>query len=616
MPSKAVAFIDSHEAESKDIIQAIGNDIIGAAWKDIDGVTSITNRWVKAYDIQADTWVTYQPQTRPFTQGMYKHTDGKLYPVFKVKDMIAYRTPHDNAYVVDAQGYMNEVGDSTNTPLGTKIQVKEITYGGGTVLGVPGILLANVDDPTDLLVGKRCVVVEQKRKELDGITITSDVQWNEFQYVTDMPSDWNQILATVGLSIRGYYGNEVDAGFSGWVGALINIVVADLYTFTERYYTADLTNYTDGIFVMKCTPDVPVGTTPENYHVMFRHPNGQYNYFDVYYGKGFTGVDPAGDSTTTYNLACDLATVGRGLTPTIINQKEAEAAHLRSLSGTGGAYISPSHDWALDYDGVTKLRSPAAHFYYGADSEQAYLVNKKRRLDYLVEYSISVNNDRVCLVIEGDPSPDLDGYYRGLAYIGRINAFNSQDTSGNFAVTVGMGHLRASKTGVLLDDIRQDANAAYSGFGRYTSNGMYSVSMLKTRSNVLFQAYYPAFITQLPNYSGVGTIPAQLSNLELESDGFQPSSWINKYLASPIYLVHQYEGYRGYMEGIVAITDWNLVNKDELVVDTEEWKDAENHALGTYTETYKFFSLNSPVSFLKRSANPTKMTIAILKEVK
>src|SRR5690606_13479109 len=142
---------------------------------------------------------------------------------------------------------------------------------------------------------------------------------------------------------------------------------------------------------------------------------------------------------------------------------------------------------------------------------------------------LSVNNNRVCIVIEGDPSPDIDAYYRSFAYIGKIIPFNDSDQYGNFGITVGMGDLDTNKTGFVPDDIKQDKNPQYSGFGRYTSNGMYSFSMLRTRSQVLFQAYYPAFITQLPNYGSVGTLPPGLAKLELERNGFQASEWTSKY---------------------------------------------------------------------------------------
>lgn len=243
--------------------------------------------------------------------------------------------------------------------------------------------------------------------------------------------------------------------------------------------------------------------------------------------------------------------------------------------------------------------------------------NKKRRPDYLVAYTLSVNNDRVVLVLEGDPSPNIHSYYRSFGYIGKIVPFNDYDHGGNFGVTVGMGDLRTDMTGYTKNDILTDLNPdIYAKYGEYTSNGMDSMSMLKTRSNVLFQRYYPAFISHLPNYPSVGKLPPGLSKLIVDTDGFQKSLWTGKYHASPIYLVHQAEGYRGYMDGVVAIYDHNLVNRDELIVDTEILKDPSKPALGTWTEVYKFFSIKSPLNLFKHSPSPDVITIAFLKEIK
>lgn len=138
-----------------------------------------------------------------------------------------------------------------------------------------------------------------------------------------------------------------------------------------------------------------------------------------------------------------------------------------------------------------------------------------------------MNNNRVTLVLEGDPAPDIEGYYRSFGYIGRIIPFNETDYGGNFGVTVGMGDMVKEKTGFQISDIRVDQNPEYAKFGRNTSNGMYSLSMFRTKSNVLYQAYYPAFITQLPSYSGVGSIPSDLSKLILDKtkNFFQASVW-------------------------------------------------------------------------------------------
>ncbi|MGZ0051968.1 hypothetical protein [Brevibacillus gelatini] len=381
-------------------------------------------------------------------------------------------------------------------------------------------------------------------------------------------------------------------------------------------YVANPVHFYDRTVVLKAVPDVPPDESPYDYFVMLKHPTGQYNYIDLYYGKGFSGKNPSGNSVDTYLLACDVSTVLPGKVPVVIDQKQAELQYNKWNDPTDtDKYIPPHEAWAVDYDEKVEIKSPGSHFFYGADSVVSWVPNKKRRPDYWVEYNLSVSNDRVAIVIVGDPSPDMDAYYSSFAYIGKTIPFAEYDHKGNFGITVGMGDLTKEKTGFLPSDIKQDTNPAYSGWGRYTSNGMYSFSMLQTRSSVYFQAYYPAFITQLPKYQGVGTIPPELSKMVLEANGFQSSKWTKKYHASPIYLVHQFEGYRSYLDGVVAITDHNLINKDELVVDTEEPKDPDDPTAGTWTEVYKFFKINTPVNFFKHSPNPTDCTIAILKEV-
>ena len=99
----------------------------------------------------------------------------------------------------------------------------------------------------------------------------------------------------------------------------------------------------------------------------------------------------------------------------------------------------------------------------------------------------------------------------------------------------------------------------------------------------------------------------------MDEDGFQASLWTKHYHASPVYLAHQSEGYRGYLDGCVAISDHNLINLDELLVDTEVVKPGG----GTWIEVYKFFSIaRSPVNLFRMSANPFNMAIAILKEIR
>ncbi|OKP89545.1 hypothetical protein A3844_06070 [Paenibacillus helianthi] len=608
MPSNRVAWVEG-EAQAKDIIFALADEIVGAKLP-----FNVNNRWEKVLESKSTKWVTYKKNSRDGVAGVYRHTNGKQYPVIKLKNNLGLTITNSGTPVqlVDDNGFVYEtVQNSTaNVKTGRKFQVNTFTVDGNTIL-VPNALAVLVDDPENKIHEKQAWIVTQKKLPLLGGDPVSDSEWNEFQLVCKMPDDWTYLLKNGTVNV--YYSSYTNSSNTYWANTTMGAGAP--YTFTETFYTADVTNTADDVVVLKSVPDVPAGVSPATFYIMLQAPVGQYNYFNVSQGEGFSGVPAGGESESTYIKACDISTVKVGGTPTIINQKEAEKQYLLQTDPMNKSrFQPPTVSWVMD--GNIPVVSPPAHFFYGADSTVTWLANKKRRADYWVGYWLSINNNRVSFVLEGDPAPDMDAYYRTFGYLGKITPFADYDHTGNFGITVGMGQLTADRTGFLPENIKPDKNTIYAGYGRYTSNGMTSVSMLRTRSSVLFQAYYPAFITQLPNYSGVGTIPPELSTLIIEKSGFQASAWTDRYHASPIYLVHQYEGYRGYLEGVVAINDHNLINMDELVVDTEEWKDPEDHSKGTWTEVYKFFSVKSDVNFLKSSANPDECSVALLKEIR
>ncbi|MFF2480270.1 hypothetical protein [Paenibacillus sp. NPDC058071] len=587
MPSRNVAYIEG-ETRADNIIYALADEITGAGWNGNDG-KPVENRWEEVFRQDPDVWVTYSENTRPNIIGVYKHTDGLSYLVYTVTQELSTLL---NA--PDANGLI-----PSNIANPAKLKVTgSTTYkdkqGIDRTVNVVGLLIVKVPEGLK--------IVKQRRKELDQ-SIVEDLNWNEFEIDGDLPSDmvgWDYFISngSMNIAIRPISGGP-------------HPYAVPQYKFTERYYTANPVHFYEKTVVLKAVPDDTNGTkSMDSYFVMLKQPKEQFNYFDIRYGKGFSGENLTGNAAETYRRACKADTVKPNAVPVIISQLEAEAAYKRQQVGTG--FVGPHEKWEIDIDGVTEIKSPPAHYHFGADSVVSWVPYKKRRPDYYVSYHLSISNSRIAIVLEGDPSPDMDGYYRSFAYIGRITPINDHDNPNNFALTVGMGDLTAPKTGFVVADIKQDTNPTYAGWGRYTSNGMYSVSMMATRANVFFQAHYPAFITELPNYPSIGTLPPELSKLLVERNGYQMSNWTEKYHGSPIYLAHQYEGYRGHMDSVVAVNDHNLINLDELVVDTEEPKPGG----GTWTEVYKFFSLNTPVSMFDLSANPNGMTVAILKEVK
>lgn len=611
----------SGESKAEDIIFNMADAIVGAKIPSADGL-NVENKWKKVYESMSDVWVTYKEMTRSGVQGKYKHTDGKLYDVLKItSNLQGIAAQEDRRMLMDENGYLIEVYTTPNKPTGRKIKVTTHEYIDGegieASINIPSSLVVLIPDENSN-EGVRAYFVKQLHKKKDGSKIET-TDWNEFEIVTEMPGDWLYFLNRSNYKITLEYKYYYDGGSRYYI---TEPVLATKYTFTERYYVAEPTNYTTPKVVLKATPDVPDGISSRDYFIMFTQPQnfagGDYNYFDCQHGVGFVGELSKGDPSATYKGICSPSTVSPGSTPVVVDQTAAEAMY-EQWTGPKATklYTPPTITWDKDFDGLTELISPASHFFYGRNSTVKWLPNKKRRPDYLVAYHISVNNDRAAVVIEGDPSPNIHGYYRSFGYFGKIVPFNDHDHIGNFGLTVGMGDLKQDLTGYTKNEIRTDLNPdKYAQYGEYTSNGMDSVSLLRTRGNVLYQAHYPAFITQLPNYPDVGSIPKELSKLVLDKDGFQKSLWTGKYHASPVYLVHQAEGYRGYMDGVVAIYDQNLVNLDELIVDTEIPKDNDNPAAGNWTEVYKFFSIKSPMNFFKQSPAPDLVTIAILKEIK
>ncbi|SCY91881.1 hypothetical protein SAMN05720606_11232 [Paenibacillus polysaccharolyticus] len=620
--TKFSAFV-SGESKAEDIIFNLTDAIASAKIPAADG-SFVENKWEKVYESRADLWVTYQELKRSGVQGKYKHTDGKLYDVLKIASSLPELTKmEDESSLIDEEGYLREVDSAFgNRETGKKIQVRSFDYvdseGSTQSVTVPGSLIAIIPD-RDTRWGVKVYLLKQVYTKKNGVKV-DNTDWNEFELITEMPRDWDYALSLSGYKLRVERNRTYTNGNYNYYDQ--QPVLASKYSFTERYYVADPTNYTTPKVVLKATPDVPEGISARNFFIMFTQPQnfrgGDYNYFDCQHGVGFIGRLSKGDPSLTYKGICNPSTVSPGSTPVVLDQTAAEAVYEQwNDPEASQLYTPPMISWEKDYDGVTELISPASHFFYGRNSTVKWLPNKKRRPDYLVNYHISINNDRAAVVIEGDPSPNIHGYYRNFGYFGKIVPFNDHDHIGNFGLTVGMGDLNQELTGYTKTDILTELNPGkYAQYGEYTSNGMDSVSLLRTRGNVLYQAHYPAFITQLPNYPNVGSIPRELSKLVLDKDGFQKSLWTGKYHASPVYLVHQAEGYRGYMDGVVAIYDQNLVNLDELIVDTEIPKDNSNPAAGNWTEVYKFFSIKSPMNFFKQSPAPDQVTIAILKEIK
>lgn len=604
------------ECEAQELVFKLAEEIISAKIPDhkITGEKH-KNNWSKVFTSEGDMWVTYTQKTTK-TDGTYIHDDGKSYNVYKITrptgmsgieldpDTDTYKIYKQSTYVTGVPPFSGETitfGEFTYTD----VTNKSIT------VNLEGQLCVFI--PNDDATSYTGHLVEQYRKTSKN-GMEKNGGWDSFKIVAELPASFTKYYKNGKIEEHFGYGNS---SMSSSKIDTLPFNITPRYSYNKISYTADTTHVAQPCAVLRALPSGKDGTTTnsEAMFVLLEQPSADYNHITMRYGKGCIAVESSGNPLATYADACDPLTVRFNNKPTIIDQSKAHEIYLDWNTSTTPVFVPYSIEWGLDYDGVTPLVSPLTRFYHGRHSTVSWVVNKKRRPDYIVDYSISVTSDRVMIILEGDPSPGINDYYRSFAYIGKIIPFNDSDHAGNFGITCGMGDLKAEMTDYTLADISEKNNPEYAKWGEYTSNGMYSFSMFDTRSKVKYQAYYPAFLTQLPNYSDVGTIPPHLSNLILDNDGFQPSIWTDKYHASPIYLVHQAEGYRGYMDGVVAIHDHNLINLDELLVDTEIPKDENDPSQGNYIEVYKFFSLKSPVNMFKYSPAPDVITVAIIKDI-
>ncbi len=215
---------------------------------------------------------------------------------------------------------------------------------------------------------------------------------------------------------------------------------------------------------------------------------------------------------------------------------------------------------------------------------------------------LNLSRNRIAMCLVGDPAVHFQDYKKSFMYVGAIKPFkdlNEFDVNGNFLLTAGS--VSAEPTAPAAGDIRQ--------YGMYASYGNTTLSMFRTRSGILHQRHYPAFITQAPDpaVSYTNSSTGTNSGLELEVNGFNASIWTKKYHLSPIYVVHPYDGYRGSLENVIAVSKNNILHQDELIVDVtgKTWKQ----------EVYKYFDHNTTNSFMNKSAN-VRMGLAILKEVR
>ncbi len=203
-----------------------------------------------------------------------------------------------------------------------------------------------------------------------------------------------------------------------------------------------------------------------------------------------------------------------------------------------------------------------------------------------IQFYISVDNDHAAMVLIGDPTLNYDNYLISFGYVGKISNFkdSSNDTAGNFALTTGSSSVPCIPNGVTRDPLYGNIiDIKYSDFwGEYTATGVSDISMYKTRNDTFYQRHYVSFIT---------------TSEDMDKDRFNPSRWTNKFHLSPAYVVHGYDGYRGWLTDVVVVDNTSIIHLDKLVINKGS-VDPEKPE-----ETYRYFKINAPFSFLTNTPN-------------
>lgn len=229
----------------------------------------------------------------------------------------------------------------------------------------------------------------------------------------------------------------------------------------------------------------------------------------------------------------------------------------------------------------------------------------------MIRYYINITSTRFLGVFEGDPSLGLT-YDRRVnwMYAGSIKPFSSEDVPGNFALTCGTNFLDIAPAPQTLENGSWDADSrtyktgyeevGYTRpdtYGEETATGRDDILMWKTSSGLLQQRHYPSVVTH---------------DMNMPVGRFNASKWTNKYYMSPVYVTHMEDGFRGHLEGLMAVHNHSIIHLDQLkttekriVVENDEPKEV------TVLKKYKFFNINADKTALQALANKN-MGIAIL----
>lgn len=210
-----------------------------------------------------------------------------------------------------------------------------------------------------------------------------------------------------------------------------------------------------------------------------------------------------------------------------------------------------------------------------------------------IHFWLNHTAESINIVIQGDPGVDIapyQNYIIAYGYIGALESFPcmaTEDRKNNFAFTFGSHTIPAEGTFPDTWGVRQ-------------GTGNSDISLIKTGSNIPFQAHYPSFHT-VPEF--------------MDKHFISVSQWTGTHHFSEVTVVHAYERERGKLRNMLIGDRSSIFHLDELISNKDKFDyrgalhDCNTNILekGVPLESaqkhWKMFNINAPYWFGNNSPN-------------
>jgi hypothetical protein len=301
------------------------------------------------------------------------------------------------------------------------------------------------------------------------------------------------------------------------------------------------------------------------------------------------------------SLITDVFTLKHQVGTTDVYIEFFKPTTLSVIPKSGGSAVQKSNFYCIEVKYGTNYTipvDPQVRGTWGVDTDSArarfswFFSNTEANIKgwLPVQYWISVEPEKVALVLGGDPSANFDDRLISFGYMGAVKPFK-EDVGTNPNTNFGVCFSSDESPFNYLTD--EEINQ----YSDKTATGVLDISMLKTYTGFPMQAHVASMTT-----------PDEFVNKHLEG----PSAYTKKYHMSPIYVYHGFDGYRGELYGIASTDRSTVVNLDEMV---HKYNDADPVGTPNTEDVYKVFLVNAPYSIFNDSTNVLH-GVAILKDRK